>query len=145
MLPTRELDALHCATHGREMTHLGRWITLLIIAVAFAAAARVEAGQDRYAAIAFSPSTGQYGYGNGFRTKAEAVERALEECGADDAITRWTRNAWIALAISDETRTGYGWGAAWAKTESAARALARRKCLQNNDEAHVVICISAYR
>ena len=127
------------------MTPLARWITLLVVAIAFAAAARVDAAGNRYAAIAFSPSTGQYGYGNGFRTKDEAIERALEECGADDAITRWSRNAWIALAISDRTATGWGWGSGWAKTAAGARAIARRKCLQNNDEATVVLCVSAYR
>jgi hypothetical protein len=106
---------------------------------------QLQASGDRYAAVAFSPSTGQYGYGNGFATKGGAIERARQECGARDAVVKWTRNAWIALAVSSPTRSGYGYGWTWADTAGRARAAARDNCLEHNDDARVVVCVSAYR
>jgi hypothetical protein len=96
-----------------------------------------------YAAIAFSPSTGRWGYGNGYATQAEATARAIRECGQSDAKTNWCRNAWIALALSNESPGG--WGSAWGVTAEAARSAATRECLARNPDAHVVVCVSAYR
>lgn len=125
------------------MRHIIRGILLAVIACILSTAVSVEAGPTRYAAIAYSPSTGLYGYGNGFSTKADAIERALQECGGRDARTNWCRNAWIALAISDSSPGGYGW--AWATSAAGARRAARAKCLEENDDARVVLCVSAYR
>lgn len=127
------------------MSHLLRRVTFIAAALVLASTLLAEAGRDRYAAVAFSPSTGLYGYGNGYATKDEAIEKAVQECGGRDAITRWARNSWLALAISDRTSAGYGWGSGWAETASEAREIARDKCLEKNDEARVVVCISAYR
>ena len=88
--------------------------------------APVGAGENTYAAVAFSPSTGRYGFGNGCRTEYQAVEKARQECGASDAITKWCRNSWIALAVSKETPGGYGW--AWGATAAAAESAAKRNC-----------------
>ncbi len=118
-----------------------RAILLLLIAFAFASSNSADAGPTRYAAIAFSPETGAYGYGNGFASKAGAIQRAQIECGGPDMVTKWCKNAWIALAVSDDG--GYGW--AWAKTAAAARAAAVENCLEQNDTARVVICVSSHR
>ncbi len=97
---------------------------------------------DRFAAIAYSPSTGKSGWGSNYGTKAEAIARAVSECGQNDAKTNWCRNAWIALAVSDKSPGG--WGSAWAATEAAARHAARRECLKRNPDARIISCVSAY-
>ena len=55
-------------------------------------------------------------------------------------VTKWCRNAWIALAVSKAR--GYGWS--WATTAGKARAEAIEKCLEQNEDAKVVLCVSAY-
>ena len=127
------------------MTYLARRILLLIVAFTFVSAIALEAAQNRYAAIAFSKSTGRWGYGNGYATKEAAIARALQECGQRDAITKWTKNAWISLAVSNRTPTGYGYGWAWATNAARARANARRQCVAHNGNGRVVLTVSAYR
>lgn len=115
-------------------------VLLLIIALALAPSLHAA---NSYAAIAYSPSTGQWGYGNGYPSQAEAVARARAECGRADAKTSWAKNAWIALAISDRSPGGYGM--AWATTASGARSRAIAQCRKFNPDARVVVCVSAYR
>jgi serine/threonine-protein kinase len=123
------------------MKILVRAILCLVLASALWLVGSAVAGSDRYAAVAFSPSTGAYGYGNGYATKAEAIQRARRECGESDAVTKWARNAWLALAVSGDGGYGSGWGT----TAGKAREMAVESCLQHNAEAKVVVCISAYR
>lgn len=96
---------------------------------------------DKYAAIAYSPTTDKYGYGCNYSTKAEALARAIEECGADDARTNWCKNAWISLAVSKKSKGG--WGSAWGNTREEAQAAARKECKARNPDARVVITVSA--
>jgi hypothetical protein len=125
------------------MKNLTRGILLIVIALALAAGPALQAAGDKYAAVAFSPSTGRWGYGNGYPTKAEATTRALAECGQSDAITAWCRNEWIALAISKQSPGGYG--VAWAPTASGARQRALAECRARNPDARVIACVSAFR
>ncbi|MEY2488722.1 MAG: hypothetical protein QOC70_664 [Verrucomicrobiota bacterium] len=126
------------------MKNLTRGILLVIIALALAAGPALHAAGDTYAAVAFSPSTGRWGYGNGYPTKAEAIARARRECGRHrDAKTNWCKNSWIALAVSNQSSGG--WGSAWGETEAAARAAAMAECLSRNPDAHVVICVPSSR
>jgi hypothetical protein len=104
--------------------------------------AQAAQADDRYAAVAYSPKTGRWGYGANYPTKSEAIARAKRECGKKDAKTNWCKNAWIALAISDQSPGG--WGSAWGETADAARASARRECLARNPDARVIVCVSAY-
>ena len=121
---------------------LTRAVALLFVVCAFTVSSSAVAGpNDRFAAIAYSPSTGAYGYGNGYSSKAEAIARAKAECGEPDAVVKWARNAWLALALSSDGGYGSGWGTTAAK----ARELAVESCLENNDDAKVAVCISAYR
>ena len=125
------------------MKNLGRGILLIVITLVFAIGPALHAAGDSYAALAYSPSTGRWGYGNGYPTRAQATTRALAECGQSDAVTKWCKNAWIALALSDKSPGGYGW--AWATTASAARSRALRECRARNPDAHIVTCVSAFR
>ncbi len=61
---------------------------------------------DTYAAIALSKASGAYGYGNGFGSRDEAEERALQECGAGCTIVLWVKNQCAGLAVG----RGHGYG-----------------------------------
>jgi hypothetical protein len=124
------------------MKNLTRGMLFLIIALALGLGPSLQAANS-YAAIAYSPSTGRWGYGNGYPSQSQAIARARSECGRADARTSWAKNSWIALAISDRSRGGYGM--AWATTASGARSRALAECRRHNPDARVVVCVSAYR
>jgi len=124
------------------MNILRRRIILVLLALALGIAPSLHAQDgDKFAAIAYSPKTGKWGYGCNYPTKAEAIARAKSECGSKSARTNWSKNAWIALALSD--RAQGGWGSSWGTTREEAEAGARRECLARNPDARVVITVSA--
>ena len=123
------------------MRAFARAILFTIVLCALCLIGSAVGESDRYAAVAFSPSTGAYGYANGYSRKDAAIARARQECGEPDAVAKWARNAWLALAVSGDGGYGSGWGTTAAK----AREMAVESCLEHNDEAKVVVCISAYR
>jgi hypothetical protein len=125
------------------MKNLTRGILLVVMALAFGLSPALQAAGDTYAAVAYSPKTGRYGYGQGYPTKSQAIARALRECGRRDARTNWCRNAWIALAISDQSPGG--WGSSFGATPQIAKSTAIAECLARNPDAHVVICVSSNR
>ena len=51
-------------------------------------AAACYGGADEYGAIAYSPSTGAYGWSNNYATRNGAETRALQECGKADSVDR---------------------------------------------------------
>jgi hypothetical protein len=122
------------------MKNLTRGILFLIIALALVPSLQAA---NSYAAVAYSPSTGQWGYGNGYPSQSAAIARARSECGRSDARTFWCKNSWIALAISDQSSGGFGW--AYAPTAAAARRKALALCRSRNPDARVVVGVSAYR
>jgi Domain of unknown function (DUF4189) len=124
------------------MKNLNRpvWLVLFALALAFLPALQAQ-DDDKFAAVAYSPKTGRWGYGCNYSTKAEAIARAKRECGSKDARTNWCKNAWIALAISDDSKGG--WGSAWGNTREEAQAAARRECLARNPDARVIATVSA--
>ncbi|HEX8077492.1 MAG TPA: DUF4189 domain-containing protein [Chthoniobacterales bacterium] len=124
------------------MKNLTRTVLLGLFALLIALPPALEAASgDRFAAVAYSPKTGRYGYGINYPTKAQAIARAKRECGRGATATNWCKNAWIALAISDSSPGG--WGSGWGNTEAEARASARRECLARNPDARVIVCVSA--
>jgi Domain of unknown function (DUF4189) len=77
---------------------------------------------DQHAAIAYSASTGQYGYSYGFSDLGDAETDAINRCGATDAVVvTWSRNEWCSLALSDDG--SYGWGSGETQDESDANAM----------------------
>jgi hypothetical protein len=82
---------------------------------------------DFFAAIAYSPSTGKIGYTAGHaRTKEDAQQRAVKNCGAPDAKAfMWSRE-WAAIAVSEDRRgiAGFGPGA----TREIAERMALEQC-----------------
>jgi hypothetical protein len=81
------------------------------IAVAFFVFGAAQAARaDAYAAIAYSQSTGQYGYSYGYDNLGAAENAAVGYANAPDAhVVVWVENGWAALAVNDDGGWGYGW------------------------------------
>jgi hypothetical protein len=104
------------------------------------AAPAMARADDTYAAIAYSESTGRYGYGYNYSTRTAAENRALNECDADDAeVVVWGRNAYVALAVSDNGPYGYAWGT----TEAIAKRIALQKC-RDYGGRNAYVAVSVY-
>ena len=88
------------------------------------------AGADNYGAIAYSPSSGEYGYSYEFETQGEAERRALAECasagGEQCEIVVWFNQACGAIAKSDTGAWGADWGESRAEAEAKATAICDR-------------------
>jgi serine/threonine-protein kinase len=124
------------------MNILRRRILLFLFALVLGFMPALQAqDDDKYAAIAYSPKTGKWGYGCNYTTKAEAIARAKSECGSKDARTNWCKNSWISLALSDKAKGG--WGSAWGETREDAEAASRKECLDRNPDARIVVTVSA--
>jgi serine/threonine-protein kinase len=88
---------------------LTRWAAA-ITAVALLLGAAGAARADAFAAIAYSPHTGQYGYWYGADCLATAKNGALQGCNARDAqVVVTVENGWAALAVNNNGGYGYGW------------------------------------
>jgi hypothetical protein len=94
---------------------------------------------DHYAAIAYSQSTGRYGYAFGYSTLAEAREMAQTRCGSVDACQAgWARNGWYcALAVGADGSYGYGSGS----TAARARAVALGNCRKYTNDCKIAVCV----
>jgi serine/threonine-protein kinase len=65
---------------------------------------------DYFGAIAYSPSTGQYGYTFGRDCQANAEIGALQNCiGADRRVVVWVSNSYAALAVNNDGSFGAAW------------------------------------
>lgn len=70
----------------------------------------VAAQGDEFAAIAYSPSTGSYGYAYGWESQDSAEVDALSRCdGYDARAVVWVRNGWAALATNSSGAWATGW------------------------------------
>jgi hypothetical protein len=96
-----------------------------------------------YAAIAYSPATGKFGYGYNCGSRASAEAMALNNCPAADArIVTWVNNGFCSLALGDNKSrwgTGYSWGAG--ATNTAARNTALANCRARTSGARIVLCV----
>jgi hypothetical protein len=88
---------------------LTRPLAALAVAVSLLGAAQA-ARADAFAAIAYSPSTGNYGSWYGADCQATAENGALNNCGGEDRqVVVWVENGWAALAVNNDGGWGYGW------------------------------------
>lgn len=95
---------------------------------------------DYYAAIAYSPSTTQYGYCYGKTSRPAAEATAIANARAYDArVVVTSRNAWCALARSNR---GSGYGVGYSLSKSAAMSFALRYCPNNGGKRITVIIFS---
>ena len=109
---------------------------LLVLAVNSAAA------QDVFAAIAFSPTTGQAGSSWNFDTEILAETEAFLQCGKDDCYTAVIFNDCGAIAVGD----GYGMGYGHDVTSDKASALALGSCTEftTNCQITAAFCNEGY-
>lgn len=106
------------------------------------ARADVSINMDTYAAVAYSKSTGQYGYAWNYWSRAAAERTALSRCPATDArIVGWVKGGWLVLAKGDNNAYGVGWTYGEGAGNSDAMRRALRECLARADKVTVVICL----
>lgn len=91
-------------------------LTAVLAGVFFSAGAGQAANRNSFGAIAYSPSTGTFGYSYGKGNLADAEGTALGNCrGADRQIVVWVDHGFAALAVNSH---GYI-GAAWSRSSQA--------------------------
>lgn len=105
--------------------------------VAAPGAAQAQSG-NIYGAIAYSNTTGVYGYSHNYPNRGSAQSRALGECHAGGGggacqVVIWFYNACGAIA----TGSSYGWGAGYAPTRQQASSIAMGYCRQNDYDCRV--------
>jgi hypothetical protein len=124
--------------------------TLLLASVAFAssslvahcrAAGTIEVDPDSYAAVAYSPSTGEVRYACGYFSRASAEQAALDRCDAPDArIVCWVNHGFCALALGDDKEY---WGTGWSYGSGAstieAKEFALEECRKRTTNARIVL------
>lgn len=114
----------------------------LLAATPAARADGVVIDPDTYAAVAYSPSTGKYGYGYNCGSRWAAERRALAECQAPDArVVGWVNAGWLVLAIGDDN----SYGVAWEYGDGASSLVAKRRavanCREQGGKVVKVICL----
>lgn len=104
---------------------------LLALLIAFGAQTGL-AQANSFGAIAYSNTSGGYGYSYGYSSRGAAEQRALGECrsrgGRNCQVVMWFANQCAALA----TGNSYGWGVGMATTRQQASNIAMRYCRQND-------------
>ena len=102
-----------CASPAILYLSVRRLIIPALLVAGCLAAARASAVTidfNNYAAVAFSKSSGEYGYAWNWPTRAMAENEALAKCKADDAkIVGWVRGGWLVLFVGGNHHYGVGW------------------------------------
>ncbi|RIK70998.1 MAG: hypothetical protein DCC67_20510 [Planctomycetota bacterium] len=98
----------------------------------------------RYAAIAFSPSTGKIGHTAGkARTKEEAQQLALKDCGVRDARVFMWGNQWVAVAVCDQRRGVAGFAPGATRDVAEKQALAECQKRARGAPCRVALAVHA--
>jgi serine/threonine protein kinase, bacterial len=96
---------------------------LLSWCISVALASGTGAGnRDKWGALAYSESSGRYGFAYDYASQAEAINSAVERCKARDCRgVVWFRNSCGAFAKGDGA---YGWGVGDSRAVAESKALA---------------------
>ncbi|MGE0610240.1 MAG: DUF4189 domain-containing protein [Pirellulales bacterium] len=95
-----------------------------------------------YVAIAFSKSTGQYGYSSGWLSETNARRDARSRCRADDAaVVLVVGNGYAALALGDD-QAAFGYG--YSEDADEARRFALESCGSETKNCKVVCCVHSW-
>ena len=106
------------------------------------ARADVQIDFDTYAAVAYSPATGKYGYAWNHRSRHLAERAALSKCPAADArVVGWVKGGWLVLAVGDNNAYGAGWEYGVGATNVDASKRARRQCLARANRVVTVVVL----
>lgn len=101
-----------------------RYAFALACGLALSAGAAPAEAEDLFGAIAFSPSTGQYGWSKNQSVEAGASDEAVSGCGVDDCEAVVVFANCAALSVGD----GFGMGFSKAKSQSKAEDAALATC-----------------
>jgi hypothetical protein len=100
-----------------------------------------------YTAIAFSDSTGAWGYSYGFLSDLNAKREAIKRCKAQDEKATDARvillvgNGYAALAKGDDTKV-YGYG--YSEDADEACQIALRECNKRTKNAKIVAIVHSW-
>jgi serine/threonine-protein kinase len=95
-----------------------------------------------YGAIAYSQSTGCWGYSYNYGSRQAAISEALRRCGESDCQWKvWFKNSCGALAKAENGALGWSWGAD-SRAEAEARALEECESRGSNCEIICWACTS---
>lgn len=98
-----------------------------------------------FAAIAYSPSTGKYGYADEGLTRASVEAEARRRCAADDSrIVAWVHDGYCALAVGADGAYGVGWSHGRDASDSAAKERALEGCRKRSDVARLRLCVCSF-
>ena len=117
---------------------------------ASSARADVSISFDTYAAVAYSPSTGKFGYAWNWHSRFTAESVALSNCKASDAkIVGWVKGGWLVLAVSDDNAYGVGYTFGDGASSGEAQIRALRNCTNNSTslsqpKIKVILCSGNY-
>lgn len=101
-----------------------RFAFALACGLALSVSAAPAAAEGLFGAIAFSPSTGQYGWAKNQSVESSASDEAVAGCGVDDCESVVVFANCAALSVGD----GYGMGFSKAKSLGKAEDAALAKC-----------------
>jgi hypothetical protein len=121
-------------------------VTKVLVALAVVAGISwASTANAEYAAIAFSKSTGEYGYGWGQWSLGAAERIALDNCKAKDAeIVAWVEDGFAALAIGEDDTT-YGTGWQWGDGATNIDAINRAKdnCTKRGQRVKTLVVVAS--
>ncbi len=108
-----------------------------------ALAATIHVDPGTYAAIAHSPSTGDYSFAFNCHNRFEAQALAKARCHQEDArIVAWTRHGFVALAVGeDKTQWGVAYSQGAGANSKEAKNLALEEINKRTCNGHVVLCV----
>jgi hypothetical protein len=98
-----------------------------------------------YAAIAYNPETGKYGYAYNYRSRVGAESEALRRCpGEDSRIVCWVNRGFCVLALgNDPSCYGIGYSYADGAYLRDAQVMAIEDCAKRTDGVRIVVALSS--
>ena len=107
-------------------------VVLCMLLVAFGSAQ----AYDNYGAIAYSGSTGNWGYSYDYGSRAQAENSALSRCGKNDCeIKVWFKNSCGALAKASNGALGWSYAA---DSRSEAESIALSECRSRGSNCRIL-------
>jgi len=107
--------------------------------------ADAEFRRESYAAIAYSPKTSRFGYGDNCLSREQAEDVARKHCNeADCRIVVWVRNGFCALAIGDGGADGVGVSDGDRASDADAKEKALAECKKRSGTGRLLICVCSF-
>jgi serine/threonine-protein kinase len=127
----------------RDLLLPSTFVLAILVLLAVATPARTQPANTTYwAAIAYSTSTGSYGYSYGWLAESNARRVALKNCKARDAkVIVVVGNYYVALAKGDDP-SAYGYG--YSTSADEARAIALRECRKRTTNCYIAVCVHSW-